>query len=51
MEFHRTVRAAFLGFAAAAPDRYVVLDAAQPAARVAAAAEAAVMERIAGVTE
>lgn len=33
-EFHRAVRAAFLGFAAADPDRYTVVSAGQPAAEV-----------------
>lgn len=40
-EFHQRVRRAFLGRAAADPQRFVVLDAAQPADEVAAAAVAA----------
>ena len=42
VEYHERVRAAFLGFAADEPGRYAIVDAAQPADAVLAAAIAAV---------
>ncbi|MDO9395863.1 MAG: dTMP kinase [Herbiconiux sp.] len=41
-EFHRRVRAAFLGLAEAEPERFLVVDAAQPAEVIAAAIRARV---------
>ncbi|HZD02278.1 MAG TPA: dTMP kinase [Actinomycetes bacterium] len=46
--FHRRVAEAFLRLAAAEPERFVVIDAAQPAERVAAEVRATVLARIAG---
>lgn len=45
--FHRTVRRAFLGLAARAPHRYLVVDSGQDAAAVAAEVGARVMELLA----
>ena len=42
VDFHRRVRDGFLALAAAAPDRFAVLDATRPAGEVAAAASGAV---------
>jgi dTMP kinase len=42
LAYHERVRAAFLAFAAAEPERYAIVDAVQPAAAVLAAAVAAV---------
>ena len=44
--FHADVRAAFLRRAAAAPERYLVLEADRPKGEVAAAVLAAVLERL-----
>ena len=44
--FHAEVRAAFLRRAAAAPERYLVLEADRPKDEVAAAVLAAVLERL-----
>jgi dTMP kinase len=48
LDFHRRVAAAFLELAAAEPERFAVVDAAQPPERVATAVRAAVFARIAG---
>jgi dTMP kinase len=47
LAFHRAVRAAFLEFAAADPDRFAVVDATRPIAEVAADIHAAVLRRMA----
>ena len=44
--FHAEVRAAFLRRAAAAPDRYLVLEADRPRNEVAAAVVASVLDRL-----
>jgi len=44
-EFHETIRAAFLGFAEADPDRWVTIDGTQPLDAVSAEVDAAVAER------
>lgn len=49
LAFHRDVRQAFLSFAAAEPDRYRVIDAAQPIDSVLAVATAALEQRLAEV--
>ena len=48
LDFHRRVAEAFLDLAAAEPDRFAVIDAAQPPERVAADVRAVVLARIAG---
>jgi len=48
LQFHNRVRQHFLALAAAEPNRYVVLDAAQPVTEIAEAAHAAVLARVAG---
>ncbi|HRK25462.1 MAG TPA: thymidylate kinase, partial [Beijerinckiaceae bacterium] len=49
LDFHRTVRAAFLAIAAGEPQRCTVIDASQPAEAVFAAVVAAVTSRLAAV--
>ncbi len=49
LAFHRAVRQAFLDFAAAQPDRYLVIDAGRPLAEVVGDAAAAVEQRLAGL--
>lgn len=48
LDFHRAVRAAFLSFAAAEPDCYLVVDAGQPLDAVVAAATEALAQRLTG---
>jgi dTMP kinase len=48
LEFHRRVAEAFLELAAAEPERFAVIDASQPAERIAAEVRDTVLERIEG---